>query len=315
MLFSSTEEIREYIKYNLNFDFNQIEPYLVDVEYELGRKYIGEEMLQRLNDVINNPTEIQAQTLVFAKRYVARMAAVAWLPFGEVQFGNDGITTVGKGEYRTAAYDAQIARLTQSLESSAYKALEQLLSWLEKPTTLAAFAEYQNSEQRLENRRYLIKSAVEFSKYYQIFGEELTFQALRPTMAAIETMKVAAALGGELYEVLKAASELTDIQKKLLEAIKWYLAYSTIASVLELEMSVELSAGGLRVNFTTQFQNTKYFTPPSDSQRGSAQQAAARRAQSMWAEMSSLLKELNPSPESEEIVSSPIVEGKSIISL
>ncbi|AYQ31442.1 DUF6712 family protein [Runella sp. SP2] len=314
MLLKSTEEIREYIKYNLNFDFNQIEPYLVDVEYELGRKWIGEEMLERLNEVVNNPNEIQAQTLVFARRYVARMAAVAWLPFGEVQFGNDGITTVGKGEYRTAAYDAQIARLTQSLESSAYKALEQLLSWLEKPATLMAFTEYSSSEQRVENRRYLIKNAVEFSKYYQIFGEELTFQALRPTMAAIETLKIASMLGDELYQELKMGTELSELQKKLLEATKWFLAYSTIASVLELEMNVELNAGGLRVNFSTQFQNTKYYTPPSDAQRSSAQQAATRRAESMLAEMSSILQEMNPTTET-VVVGSPIVEGKSIISL
>jgi hypothetical protein len=314
MLFANTEGIREYIKYNLNFDFEQIQPYLVDVEYELGRKYIGEEMLTRLNDVVTNPNDIETQTLVFARRYVARMAAIAWLPFGEVQFGNDGITTVGKGEFRTAAYDAQIARLTQSLESSAYKALEQLLSWLEKPATLAVFTEYADSEQRIENRRYLIKNAIEFSKYYQIFGEELTFQAVRPTMASIETLKVASMLGEDLYGKLKVGSELTDIEKKLLEAIKWYLAYSTIASVLELEMNVELSAGGLRVNYTTQFQNTKYYTPPSDAQRSSAQQAAARRAQSIWAEISSLLQEINPTTDN-EVVGSPIVEGKSIVSL
>lgn len=314
MLFANTEGIREYIKYNLNFDFEQIQPYLVDVEYELGRKYIGEEMLTRLTEAVTNPNDIETQTLVFARRYVARMAAIAWLPFGEVQFGNDGITTVGKSEFRTAAYDAQIARLTQSLESSAYKALEQLLSWLEKPATLAAFAEYANSEQRTENRRYLIKNAIEFSKYYQIFGEELTFQAVRPTMASIETLKVASMLGEELYGKLKAGSELTDIEKKLLEATKWYLAYSTIASVLELEMNVELSAGGLRVNYTTQFQNTKYYTPPSDAQRSSAQQAAARRAQSIWAEISSLLQEINPTTDN-EVVGSPIVEGKSIVSL
>jgi hypothetical protein len=313
ILFSCIEEVREFVKYNLNFDFETLTPFLDDAEYELGKRYVNEAFLERLRTASVNPTEVERQALVFARRYIARTATVAWLPFGEVQFGNDGITTVGKGEVRTSAYDAQIARITHSLESSAYKALEQLLTWLETTNIIEEFEEYANSEQRLENRRYLIKSAIEFSKYYQIFGEELTFQALRPTMAAIETQQLAPALG-EQYELLKAAVSLSDDQKKLLDMSKWYLAYATIANALELEMNVELNAGGLRVNYTTQFQNTKYFTPPTDAQRSSAQQAAARRADTMWGSIGAMMSVIYPPTEVLD-TGNPVIEGKSIVSL
>lgn len=308
--FERIEEVREYIKFNLNFDFKTLEPYLVDAELQL-EDYVGAELIARLKAAIN-PNEIEEQALIFCRRFLARVATVAWLPFGEVQFGNDGITTVGKGEVRTSAYDAQIARITFSLEQSAYKALEQLLRWLDTPTILTALSEYQNSEQRKENTSYLLRNATEFSKYYQIFGEQLTFVALRSTMASVETQRLAPVLG-ELYATLKAGTGLSDLQKKLLEACKWFLAYQTVADVLELQQNVQLSAGGLRVNYTAQFENTKYFTPPSDSQRVSAQQAAARQAALLWGTVDAVLKEINPP--TVMIVSGAIVDGTSLVSL
>ena len=90
------------------------------------------------------------------------------------------------------------------------------------------------------------------------------------------------------------------------------MAYQTVADVLELEMNVELKAGGLRVNYTAQFENTKYYTPPSDAQRISAQQAAARRSEKMWASVSALLDEINP-PEVDSLTQVGIVSSKLMV--
>lgn len=291
-LFETIEDVRDYIKFNLIFDFPTIQPYLTDAEEIDLADYVGKELITRLVNA-GSPNSIEKQAIVFCRRFVARLATLRWLPMGEVQFGNDGITTVGKSEMRTAAYDAQIARITASLNNSAYNALEQLLRWLEDTNVRAELTQYANSEQRIENQKYLLKNATEFSKYYQIFGKQLTFLALRPTMAAIETQRLMPALG-ELYATLKTGTGLNAIQAKLLEACKWFLAYQTVADVLELELNVELEAGGLRVNYTAQFENTKYYTPPSDAQRISAQQAAARRAERMWSAVNALLNEINP---------------------
>lgn len=306
-LFCNIEQVREFVKFNFIFDFPTIESYLNDAEEIDLADYVGSDLITRLvND--SNPSQIEAQGIVFCRRFVARLATLRWLPMGEVQFGNDGITTVGKGEIRTAAYDPQIARITASLSETAYKSLEQLLRWLETPSVLAELTEYANSPQRAENRRYLLKNATEFSAYYQIFGEQLTFLALRPTMGAIETHRLAPALG-DLYATLKTGTGLSDLQKKLLEACKWFLAYQTVADVLELELNVELKAGGLRVNYTAQFENTKYYTPPSDAQRISAQQAAARRAEKMWSAVNALLNEINP-PDVDTSTATGIVASK-----
>jgi hypothetical protein len=291
-LFANIESVREFIKFNLIFDFSTIEPYLMDAEQIDLADYVGKELIERLASE-TNPNEIENQGITFCKRFVARLATLRWLPMGEVQFGNDGITTVGKSDMRTAAYDAQIARITASLSESAYSALEQLLRWLENESVLAELPEYAESTQRVENQKYLIKNAKDFSMYYQIFGNQLTFLALRPTMAAVETQRLAPALG-DLYDTLQIDTGLSALEKKLLEACKWYLAFQTVADALELEMNVELQAGGLRVNYTAQFENTKYYTPPSDAQRVSAQQAAARRAEKMWSSVSAIINEINP---------------------
>lgn len=291
-LFQIIEDVREYVKFNLIFDFPTIEPYLTDAEEIDLADFVGAALITRLTNV-QTPNAIEKQAIVFCRRFVARLGTLRWLPMGEVQFGNDGITTVGKGEMRTAAYDAQIARITASLADSAFSALEQLLRWLEEPTVRTELTQYTTSAQRIENQKYLIKNATEFSKYYQIFGKQLTFFAIRPTMAAVETQRLIPALG-DLYTTLKTGTGLSDLQKKLLDACKWFLAYQTVADVLELEMNVELDAGGLRVNYTAQFENTKYYTPPSDKQRITAQQAAARRAEKMWSSVNAILDEINP---------------------
>lgn len=309
-LFENIEQVREYVKFNLIFDFPTIQTYLSDAEEIDLTNYVGSALVARLAGA-QNPTQIESQGIVFCRRFVARLATLRWLPMGEVQFSNDGITTVGKSEMRTSAYDAQIARVTASLSNSAFSALEQLLRWLEKPNIQAALTQYATSNERQENQKYLLKNATEFSKYYQIFGEQLTFLALRPTMAAVETQRLAPALG-ELYTTLLTATELTDLQKKLLEACKWYVAHQTVADVLELEMNVELNAGGLRVNYTAQFENTKYFSPPSDSQRITAQQAATRRAEKMWTALGAVLNKINP-PAVDTSTATGIVASKSMI--
>jgi hypothetical protein len=291
-LFNNITQVRDFVKFNFIFDFPTIETYLNDAEQIDLADYVGQALITRLV-AAESPSQIEEQAIVFCRRFVARLATLRWLPMGEVQFGNDGITTVGKGDMRTAAYDAQIARVSASLAETAYKSLEQLLRWLETPSVLAALTEYSNSPQRIENQSYLFKNATDFSKFYQIFGEQLTFLALRPTMAAIETQRIAPALG-DLYATIKTGTGLTDLQTKLLNATKWFLAYQTVADVLELEMNVELAAGGLRINYTAQFENTKYFTPPSDAQRISAQQAAVRRADKMWSIVGAILDEITP---------------------
>ena len=289
-LFTNIQEVYEHVAFNLSFEFSDIEPFLEEVEENELVRYVGQDLYDRIK-ADNNPTDIEAECLKRMRRFVARLATIKWLPLGQVQFGRDGITTVGKSESRTAAYDPQIQQITASLAGLAASSLESLLYWLEKPSALAHLTEYANSPERIEYNKLFIRNATQFSELYPIFESSITFLAMRPTLARIETQTVAPLLG-DLYDTLKG-DNLNDLQTTLLTTTKYYLALQTVAEVIELEQSIQLSHLGLKLYFGSQYVNAKYFTPPSEAQRLVTMQAAQRRAAAYWAQMGEILNEIN----------------------
>ncbi|WP_028665943.1 DUF6712 family protein [Runella zeae] len=303
-LFKNIDDVYKHVGFNLSFEFTDIAPYLEDVEAGELIQFVGIGLYDRINNKLasDNPSlsEIEQKCLDLMRRYVSRLATVKWLPMGQVQFGRDGITTVGKSESRTAAYDQQIERIAFSLLELAASSLERLLSWLETTNSLTALTEYTNAPQRIANNKLYIKSAVEFSAYYSILDNALTFHALKPTISRIETQMVMPLLG-DMYETLKGQIS-EPLQIKLRETVKYYIAFQTVAEVIELEQSIQLNANGLRVYYGSQYINAKYFMPPSEAQRLVSMQAAQRRAAMYWTQITTLLNEINGVVEAAPVV-------------
>jgi hypothetical protein len=297
-LFLTNDDVRGCIPANVSFSIENLEPFLLEVESTILVRHMGYDQYSNLLASYHAPNaEVDEELLALCRRVVAPLALSNYLPWGEVQISDVGITTVSKSADRTAAYAYMVDNLNQSALRMGFNALETLIAHLEK--NVGGYLLYAESEEHLENTRLLIASAVDFSRYYPIFESRLTYYAIRSTISSLQDEILIPALTKTLFDKLKAnattgENALSADEVALRDrACKW-LAFRTIVEVMQLQLAVELNAGGLRVNYGSMFSNTyKYYTPPSDAQRSIAVETAKNRATILWSEIASLLDTIN----------------------
>jgi hypothetical protein len=300
-LFKTTDELTEVLPNTKNLDLNKLQPYFEEAADAILVPHIGQELYDRIlnkfqidQPVLSDPEKLLLRRL---RVIIAKLGLAGFLPLGEVLIGDDGITTVGKGTDRTAAYDQQITRLTESLTTQAYDSLERLLTWLQVQAQLTQFPEYAGSAAYTRQQRGLVRTAVDFDDIYPIAASRLTFQALHPEMLNVEEDLLIPLTGLPRYNILKANTDMTDTYASLRRAAQKAVVFQAVANVIKLQQNIQLDAAGLRVYSTSQngSQNVKYYRSPTDSERKIAVAAAQARADYYWDSVGTLVGEIiNP---------------------
>ncbi len=299
-LFKTQDELFEVLPNTKNLKLEKLEPYFEEVADSALATNIGLDLYERIASKYTNNgqfTDVEKTLLRRLRVIISKLALAAYLPIGEVLIGDDGITTVGKGEQRTAAYDQQITRLTESLTSQAYDSLERLVTWLQTPSNLTEFPEYAASEAYIRQQRGLIRRAVDFDDIYPIAGSRLTFQAIHPELLNVEEDKLVPLIGTAQYNAIKATGNLSDDYASLKRAAQKAVVFQAVANVIQLQQSIQLDAGGLRVYQTSQngSQNVKYYRAPTEAERKTAAAAAQARADFFWDSVGTISAEIaNP---------------------
>ncbi len=284
-IFSSNEDFRGCIPANISFSIENIEPFLVEVETTTLSQHISRELYE---EVLTNVAQ-GGELLTLCRRVVAPLALVKYLPFGEVQISDVGITTVGKSADRTAAYAYQVANIEQAALTMGFNALEVLISFLEE--NVEEYPTYESSPEHTENTRLIVPNAKEFSRIYQIFNSRLTYYALRPIISNFQEDTLQKTIGTELFTEMLTSQD--QDKKELLETAKKWLVYRTLIEAFQLQLAVELNAGGLRVNYGSIFSNTyKYYTPPTDQQVAKAINVLKEKERLFWGEMATLINQI-----------------------
>lgn len=302
-LFKTIDELLEFVPISRQFSIENLNPFFQDAADAILIPNISQALYDRIITKYNvdnpQPTEVESQLFSKMRLIVARFAIVAYLPFGQVIIGDDGITTTGKSESRTAAYDQQIERLAESLTIQAYDALERLLVWLETPARLDVFTEYKNSAEYQNQQRGLIRRATDFSNIYPISGSRLTFIAIHPELMNVEEDKLIPLISKSQYDIIKANASLDDDHADLRRAAQKAVVFQAVANVIQLQQNIQLDAGGLRVYGTSMggTQNVKFYRAPTDGERSRALAAAQARADVYWDKASEILSDINnPDP-------------------
>ena len=284
-IFSSNEDFRGCIPANISFSIENIEPFLVEVETTTLSQHISRELYE---EVLTNVAQ-GGELLTLCRRVVAPLALVKYLPFGEVQISDVGITTVGKSADRTAAYAYQVANIEQAALTMGFNALEVLISFLEE--NVDDYTVYANSPEHTENTRLIVPNAKEFSRIYQIFNSRLTYYALQPIISNFQEDTLQKTIGTELFTEMLTSQD--QDKRVLLETAKKWLVYRTLIEAFQLQLAVELNAGGLRVNYGSMFSNTyKYYTPPTDQQVAKAINVLKEKERLFWGVMSGLINKI-----------------------
>lgn len=307
-------ELRHYLSVNAQFPYKHLLPDINEVESTLIVDLVGQATYDRIAAAYLAGPTIAGDNGVLHKKMqlvIAKLAMANFVPFNEVQFDADGVSTLGKGDNRTSAYDYQVQRIIATLARSGNNAIEALLTYLESKPLV--FTEYAASTAKVKNQEGLVNNAAEFSNFYYIGNSYLTFRALRSTYLNVETDMLKPIIGDDLYTEIAIPTLNHPVKLRLLRTAKKACVFQTVAEALELQLPFEINADGLRVHYTAQYGNVRYFMPPSMAQVEAVRLAALRKANECWTEISNILTELNP-PET-PVIYSPIVGEEKFIAL
>ncbi|QIP14743.1 hypothetical protein G8759_20040 [Spirosoma aureum] len=303
-----TGEIKQFRAYvpgiTINFSVPDVLPELGQTQQRILPTFFGETLasqLVALADEQDLTDPYKKQALHLARTAVARIGFAAYLPFCEVQIGDDGITITAV-EGRKAAFEYQTNKLTSSLLEVGWRAVDELIRLVDSKPDL--FPGWPDSPYYDEHQQALFKSPAEFSKYYPIQERWLTFWALRPFIRAVEENQGEAGKARiDALTDLQAATR-TSLEKKLLRA----LAYQSVLEGLPF-LSVELKGVNVQVNYASQFGNATYFEPPSKDQLAFVTSNLERMADLAWSAFDTAVIAASPAPIQEETMGQGILGG------
>ena len=245
----------------VNFTLADARPELAATELSLLPRFLGDAVADQLSALADAPestgptARYLTRALYLARVAVGRIGFANYLPFAEVQIGDDGVT-ITSSEGRKAAFEYQTRKVQKRLLEEGWRSLDELITLVANQPSL--FPEWPNSPYYAEHQKAFFKTAADFSKFYPIQDRWLTFWALRPFIQAVEETRgedAKARIGALPVSVTTTQKE--RLTRELLRA----LAYQSVMDALP-HLSVELNGANVQVNYASQFGNTEYYEPP-----------------------------------------------------
>lgn len=231
-LIKTTDELKQYLKIDANFNPQSILPFVPAAEAEILR-ILGKEQFDELNDYYNSnsPTpnaELDA-LLPYVQRPLAWFAMMKGLDNLNVVITNNGLAVVQNPNLAPASKQRR-DDLMQNISDNAWDNMEALLEFLEENIT--DYTEWESSEAYTYQYQYLISSARKFNELYPINRSRLTFINWRHIMADVELLQMEPVVSKDLMDELKAEIKADTVSANnllIIEKLQKALAYLTVA--------------------------------------------------------------------------------------
>ncbi|RNI27668.1 hypothetical protein EFA69_16245 [Rufibacter immobilis] len=268
-LFKKLEEVKKYVAVNASIYLEDIMPFIRRAENLQIRPALGRELYNELHTAYEADADLSEPMkalLEVCQDCLANFAYLLYIPHGATQISASGIQQVQNATNKPATPE-QIQRLESSYATTAYRALDDLLEYLEENAK-----DYPQYDQ-LESRRYFLHSTRQFAQYVNIGGSRRTYIALQPVMARIEQGLLLEHLGPKLFQELKnwhqattqeTTTEAPDLAL-LLEKVKPVVAFHTIAKGI-VELSLAITETGLHI-YSSSSTFALTLTLPADEKR------------------------------------------------
>lgn len=269
-LFKTIDEIKNFLPITVSFTFEDVLPFIKEVERDEIIPLISKEQYDDLNDEYNatTPSLSDAQTALLERiRYaLAPLAFKRWIPFGQVQISSAGIRIASNDQIKTA-FPWQIDKLEESALRSGFSALESLLQFMQD--NKADYALWTASDSYTLFKKYFINSASDFSDFYNINKSVLVFKAVKANMKKVEDFFIKPVITTELFDEIKTQikdDNLSEANETLMEFIQPAVANLTMAKALS-EKSVSINEYGISVFAQTYTENPGKGNQPSGPDR------------------------------------------------
>ena len=244
---------------------NRIEQYQADIE-EAEIDYLipvlGDETYEMALAVYEAPHTVlpedialYAPLLPLSRRIVGNLAVASNLDLLQVQITEAGITRLEENGEKSA-YHYQKKEAQNYFSRRGFRAIEQLLSYLEKKQDV--YADWKESDAFSQNFSLLIPSATEFQKHYNINSSRRTYLALQTILRRVENFRIKEIIGLAMYQSLmhsirndaeppQTGAVKADNAYLLDNFIRPALAHLAIAQAV-FELNLSISATGVHVS-------------------------------------------------------------------
>ena len=255
------EEVQDYLPVQMTNSIDVVRPFFSNAEKSYLVPLIGINQFKAFiavyegaNKVVANIVDAEIREAVeLSQKIVTTIGYFKAIPILAVKIGSSGIQVFSNTDTKQA-FNWQVEDLKASLMDIGYGAIEELLLHLE--TSPDKFQPYIDSPEYISTEEYLIESATDFNKYFNINKSRYVFSNISYLMRRVEDQTVKKIFGSTFFNLLK--NDNLEGQQKVLanEYIKPGIALLTAAKAL-VERLITLDNGVARINLVTNYEAAK----------------------------------------------------------
>lgn len=315
LLFANTSAASTELKKLLGFidadlKFENIKPDIITATNELI-KLIGENMY---NSVVGyyeseSSTEEQKHHLYLTQYPIAINAYMLYAPNNDISHTSNGRKMRSDNNEKNA-FEWMIDRDNEALEKRLYRALDDLLIYMDSSVT-----GWKNTDAYKKVKRLFVNTAADFDEYFMI-NSRLTLMKLEPGLRQCEQREILPRVGKVKFEALKAAvysgTGIPEEDQQLFSLIQEACVYYSLAWAMR-RLSVNIFPQGVLQAYTSDRETTQIKRPAEKMEVEAARQAFNEDAKQIFQKIE---QQLAPpvTPESEDCPDLKTITGSNFIS-
>lgn len=231
--------MREYLPLSITFTFEDILPFIKQVENDILIPVLSQALYDILQSKITNNvafTSEETDLLSRCRAVIAPLAVVCWLPFGQVQVNSAGVQIASNTEMKTA-FGWQVEKLEISATELGYSCLETLQNYLlaSSFTTL-----WITTNEFKALYKFFINDVTLFRGYAAILKSRYSFEAIKGIMQRVEDNQILGTIGQEQFDSIKADILATSVSQENAALLRFI--WPAVANLTMNEALVELGS-------------------------------------------------------------------------
>ena len=281
MLFTSIDEIKQYLAVGAGTDFNRLKPHIQNAETAYLKPLLSSGLFSELQDFYDNPPEtpltgpsiLYNELLSLVQRTLIHLTY--WSGFQVLNATiSDGGFKRTESEKVKSLFKYQELELKEYFKTTGFNGLDEILFYLEmeikksedEPVNFKSFAD---SDAWTILKSSFIPDTSTFNSIVFINHSRLTFLRLKSSMQLVEDLDIKPLLGEAIFDEIKLemvkktpSAQVTAILPTIQKAI----AYLATALLME-ESGADLTEKGLYFESTSSENNLVQNKQPSESDR------------------------------------------------
>lgn len=295
ILFRSTDELRKHVSFlYATADFDSL---VADIEIATEEviEIVGEEIYDMVSRAyMDEESEgVYAGFVPFFQRPIGLLAYLSYAENTDVSHEESGRKVKLDKDSESLPWEWQIARDDAALRKKANKAIERLISNLDK--RIKDVPEWKNSEQRKDINSLFVKNAREFNEVVPIDGSRVFYLRVL-SMVKLEEKNLVSYIGNDRYESIKKGlveGGLEDPERKIVDLCRQIIPLKVMAKAVR-RFPVQVLPDSVVTKFTAAGQTLKASTPATMEMIKVVEASYEADAKALTDDLQGYISSLNP---------------------